>query len=70
VSRRIEPLQQGRRVGVRHEAGRVCDVLDCDTQLSIYNGTDRCSLHESLPDRPQFTRATGGAFVTYPRQSQ
>ena len=67
MTRRIEPLQQGRRLGVRHEAGRVCDVLDCGTQLSIYNGTDRCSLHESLPDPPPLN---GGAartvFLSYP----
>lgn len=69
MSRRIEPLQQGRRLGVRHEPGRVCDVLDCDTQLSIYNGTDRCSLHENLPERPQFVRAAGTPFVSYSRQS-
>ena len=62
MTRRIEPLQQGRRLGVRHEAGRVCDVLDCDTQLSIYNGTDRCSLHESLPERPLNAGAARGSL--------
>jgi hypothetical protein len=49
VSRRIEPLASTRRVIVQHERGRVCVALDCDTQLSIYNGTDLCSLHEGSP---------------------
>jgi hypothetical protein len=70
VTRRIEPLQQGRRLGVRHEPGRVCDVLNCDTQLSIYNGSDRCSLHEGLPDQPLNAGGPRAAFLSYPRQSR
>jgi len=65
VTRRIQPLQQSRRVGVRHEAGRVCDVWNCDTRLSIYNGEDRCSLHEGFPDHS----LNGGVFLSSPRQS-
>jgi hypothetical protein len=48
MTRRIEPLQQGRRVGIRYEPGRVCEAVNCETQLSIYNGSDLCSLHEGL----------------------
>jgi hypothetical protein len=70
VTRRIEPLQQGRRLGVRHEPGRVCEVLNCNTQLSIYNGSDRCSLHEGLPDHPLHGGAARTALLTYPRQSR
>jgi hypothetical protein len=70
VTRRIEPLQQGRRIGVRREPGRVCDVLNCDTQLSIYNGSDRCSLHEGFADHPLNTSGARGAFLSYPRQSR
>jgi hypothetical protein len=69
MTRRIEPLQQGRRLGVRHEPGRVCDVLECGTQLSIYNGSDRCSLHEGLPDPPLNGGAARTVFLSYPRQS-
>jgi len=28
--------------------GRICDEQDCFTQLSIYNQSRYCSLHESL----------------------
>lgn len=70
MTRRIEPLQQGRRLGVRHEPGRVCDALNCDTQLSIYNGSDRCSLHEGLSDQPLHGGAARGAFLSYPRPSR
>ena len=70
MTRRIEPLQHSRRVGVRHEPGRVCDVLNCDTQLSIYNGSDRCSLHEGYPSHPVNAGTARGAFLSYPRQSR
>jgi len=26
--------------------GRVCTAADCDTQLSRYNDTEKCSVHE------------------------
>ena len=51
MSRRIEPLASNRRVIVQHERGRVCVALGCDTQLSIYNGSDLCSVHDGLPER-------------------
>lgn len=30
------------------EPGRVCAELGCDTVLSIYNTTERCSLHRTF----------------------
>ena len=69
MTRRIEPLQQGRRLGVRYEPGRVCDVSNCGTRLSIYNGSDRCSLHEGFSDQLLYGYAsTRGTLVSYQRQ--
>ena len=28
--------------------GRVCEVPDCGTQLSIYNRVSKCSVHEEV----------------------
>jgi hypothetical protein len=28
-----------------HASGRVCAEADCATRLSIYNSSDRCSVH-------------------------
>ena len=50
MTRRIQPLSSLRRIVVQHERGRVCVALDCDTQLSIYNGSDVCSVHEGYPE--------------------
>jgi hypothetical protein len=46
MTRRGEPLNRGRRSVAQHEAGRVCESPNCDTQLSIYNGSGQCSVHE------------------------
>jgi len=66
VTRRIEPLAKGRRIAVRHEPGRVCAVSSCDTQLSIYNGSDLCSLHEAPRDKSPYTTATGSLLRAIP----
>lgn len=31
-----------------HERDRVCTHPDCQVRLSIYNGADRCALHDRL----------------------
>lgn len=32
----------------RGEPGRVCEFDDCDTVLSVYNGTRFCSIHSQV----------------------
>jgi len=65
MTRRIEPLSRHGKAAIRHEAGRVCEAQGCDTQLSIYNGSILCSLHEAgygqrqfRPTRPLPSRAS------------
>ncbi len=43
-----ERLVTWRRPAAVHDAGRVCSVPDCGTRLSIYNSTNRCSLHRTF----------------------
>ena len=71
MNHRIEPLAPGRRgLVVQHERGRVCDVLNCGTQLSIYNGSDRCSVHEGFTQRSRNATATGRVFGAETTPSQ
>ena len=37
-----------RRPAAVHDTGRVCSEAGCDTKLSIYNATNRCSLHRTF----------------------
>jgi len=48
VTRRIEPLSQHGKSAIQHAPGRVCESPECDTHLSIYNGSSLCSVHEGL----------------------
>ena len=41
----------GRGAIASYGEGRVCSARDCETGLSRYNSTDRCSVHERTPDR-------------------
>jgi hypothetical protein len=54
MTHRGGPLNPGRGVVVRQEAGRICQEPACDTRLSIYNSALRCSVHE-LGFRPTLT---------------
>jgi len=63
MTRRIEPVSHGGKAAVRHEAGRVCEAQSCDTQLSIYNGSSLCSVHEAGWGHSQFV-PTRGALLT------
>jgi hypothetical protein len=51
--RRIEPLSQRGKGAIQHEAGRVCQSPGCDTRLSIYNSSSRCSVHEGMAEQMQ-----------------
>lgn len=44
---RATRLETGRRPKVQ-ERGRVCAEDSCETKLSIYNKSDRCSLHRPV----------------------
>jgi len=59
VTRRLEPMSHGGKAAVRHEAGRICEAQDCTTQLSIYNGSSRCSVHEASWGQAQLTPTRG-----------
>lgn len=43
-----ERLVAWRRAATVHEAGRICAETGCDTVLSIYNSTSRCSVHRTF----------------------
>lgn len=43
-----ERLVTWRRPATAHNTGRVCEAPDCTTVLSIYNSTNRCSLHRTF----------------------
>ena len=43
-----ERLVTWRRSAAVHGTGRVCSVPECTTRLSIYNSTNRCSLHRTF----------------------
>jgi hypothetical protein len=35
----------GRRRKPTQASGRICEIPDCGTRLSIHNSTERCSVH-------------------------
>ncbi len=43
-----EQLVTWRRAVDAHPAGRTCTEPNCDTVLSIYNNTERCSVHRTF----------------------
>ncbi len=53
-----------RRPVATHSAGRVCVEAGCGTWLSIYNSSDRCSVHRRfvtiVPRNPPKTDDLGG----------
>ena len=57
----VELMAPARGAIVQRERGRVCVALNCDTQLSIYNSSDRCFIHEGFAEPSANATATGGA---------
>ena len=53
MTRRGGPLNPGRGIVARHEAGRICEEPACETRLSIYNSAPRCSVHEFRMVKPK-----------------
>ena len=66
MSRRIEPLASGRKALVQRERGRICDAMNCDTWLSIYNELDVCSLHDGFPEQTYYAAPMRSAFAVRP----
>ena len=66
MTRRNEPLAPARGAIVQHERGRVCIARNCGTQLSIYNPSDRCSIHARFAEPSANAAATGRIFMGRP----
>lgn len=66
MTRRNEPLAPARGAVVQHERGRVCIAMNCGTQLSIYNPSDRCSVHAGFVEPSANAAATGRFFMGRP----
>lgn len=46
-----------RKAHARAPKGRVCEVADCGTMLSIYNDLGSCSVHEQPQRKPALARS-------------